>query len=493
MSSSVSDAEVTVGQAPGAEVPDVLATARRAAAWWRTLSVTERADRLLRFRRALIDRLDELVATVGREVNKPRIDAINEVIQAGRLIGYYAKHGRKILQPRRLIPSLLWNKRATIHYRPLGVVGCITPWNYPVALALSSAVPALLAGNAVILKPSRRVFQTALCLQQAFNSTNPAEPVFQVIGGGWETGLALAGSGVEKIVFVGGTSGARAIAQAAASRCTPLLLELGGNDPMLVAADADIERAAQAAAWGAFLNAGQSCVSIERCYVDRAIAQPFIDRVVEIAQGLSQGLSAATAPDSLPGPEWDHDLGPLVTPEHVAEVRELLADALAQGAVVRCGGVPTAVDDHCFPATVLTNVHHRMRIMREELFAPILPIMPVSDMDEAIALANDTPYGLSASIWTANRRHARRWAEQLQTGGVVINDCLLHFALNEIPFGGVRGSGFGRVNGREGLYEFCATQTVVEHRFGPRRAFHWFPYRDKHRWMARIARWMFGR
>ena len=160
MSSSVSDAEVTVGQAPGAEVPDVLATARRAAAWWRTLSVTERADRLLRFRRALIDRLDELVATVGREVNKPRIDAINEVIQAGRLIGYYAKHGRKILQPRRLIPSLLWNKRATIHYRPLGVVGCITPWNYPVALALSSAVPALLAGNAVILKPSRRVFQT---------------------------------------------------------------------------------------------------------------------------------------------------------------------------------------------------------------------------------------------------------------------------------------------------------------------------------------------
>ena len=262
---------------------------------------------------------------------------------------------------------------------------------------------------------------------------------------------------------------------------------------MIVAADADLERAAQAAVWGAFLNAGQSCVSIERCYVDRTIAEPFIDRVVEITKGLSQGLSAATAPQSLPGPDWDHDLGPLLTPVHVAEVRELLADAVAQGAIVRCGGAPTNADEHLFPPTVVTNVHHGMRIMREELFAPLLPIMPVSDMDEAIALANDTPYGLSASVWTANCRRARQWAERLHTGGVVINDCLLHFAITEIPFGGVRNSGFGRVNGREGLWEFCATQSVVEHRFGMRRAFHWFPYRDKHRWMVRFARLMFRR
>ncbi len=159
--------------------------------------------------------------------------------------------------------------------------------------------------------------------------------------------------------------------------------------------------AAHAVAWGAFFNAGQSCVAIERCYVDRAVAEPFINRVVEIARGLSQGFSAATAPESLPGPEWDHDLGPIRTAEHLAEVRELLADAIAQGAVVRCGGAPAAADDHCFPPTVLTNVHHGMRIMREEVFAPLLPIMPVSNMDEAIALANDTPYGLSASIWTS--------------------------------------------------------------------------------------------
>ncbi len=474
-----------------ADVPAALERARRASAWWGSLPIKQRAKWLLRFRREIIKRLDELVNLVGREVNKPRMDVINEVIQGCRLIGYYARHGAKILRPRRVIPSLLWNKRATIHYRPLGVVGCITPWNYPVTLPLSSVVPALMAGNAVILKPSRWVYQTGLCLQEAFNALNPPEPVLQVVSGGATTGVALAGSGVDKVVFVGGTQGGRDIAQAAAARGTPVLLELGGNDPMLVAADADLERAAQAAVWGAFLNAGQSCVSLERCYVDRAVAEPFTNRVVEIASGLSQGFSAATAPESLPRPDWDHDLGPILTPAHVAEVRELLADAIAQGAVVRCGGAPAAADDHLFPPTVLTNVHHGMRIMREELFAPILPIMPVADMDEAIALANDTLYGLSASIWTADRRRARRWADRIHTGGVVINDCLLHFAITEIPFGGIRRSGFGRVNGREGLYEFCATQTVVEHRFGMRKAFHWFPYRDKHRWMARIARLMF--
>jgi succinate-semialdehyde dehydrogenase/glutarate-semialdehyde dehydrogenase len=475
-----------------AEVPRVLAAARRAAAWWRTLSVKERASWLLRFRRELVDRLDEIVAVVGQEINKPRFDAINEVMQCGLLIGCHARRGPKILRSRRLTPGLQWNKRAAIHYRPLGVVGCITPWNYPVALPLMSAVPALLAGNAVILKPSRLALRTALCLQEAFNALGPPEPVFQVLAGDRATGVALAGSGVDKLVFVGGSRGARAIAQAAAARFTPLLLELGGNDPMIVAADADVERAAQAAAWGAFFNAGQSCVAIERCYVDRTIAEPFIERVVEIARGLSQGFSAVTAPESLPGPDWDHDLGPIRTAEHLAEVRELLADAIAQGAVVRCGGAPAAADDHCFPPTVLTNVHHGMRIMREEVFAPLLPIMAVCNMDEAIALANDTPYGLSASIWTRNRRQAWRWAEQFHTGGVAINDCLVHFGITEIPFGGVRQSGFGRVGGREGLWEFCATQSVVEHRFGMRLPFHWFPYRDKHRWMARIARWMFG-
>ena len=479
--------------APGAaEVPDVVAAARRAAAWWRTLSVKERGRWLLKFRRELIDRLDQIVAAIGREINKPRFDAVNEVMQCGLLIGYYARRAPKVLRPRRVTPRFQWNKRAAIYYRPLGVVGCITPWNYPVALPLMSAVPALLAGNAVILKPSRLALRTALCLQEAFDALRPPEPVFQVLSGDRATGVALAGSGVDKMVFVGGNKGARVIAQAAAARFTPLLLELGGNDPMIVAADADVERAAHAAVWGAFFNAGQSCVAVERCYVERPIADRFIERVVEITRGLSQGLSAATAPDSLAGPGWDHDLGPIVTAEHLAEVRQLLADAVAQGAVVRCGGAPAAADDHCFPPTVLTNVHHGMRIMREEVFAPLLPIMPVCNMDEAIALANDTPYGLSASIWTRNRRRAWRWAEQFHTGGVAINDCLVHFGITEIPFGGVRESGFGRVGGREGLWEFCATQSVVEHRFGMRQPIHWFPYRDKHRWMARIARWMFG-
>ena len=314
-----------------AEVPRVLAAARRAAAWWRTLSVKERANWLLRFRRELVDRLDEIVAVVGQEINKPRFDAINEVMQCGLLIGCHARRGPKILRSRRLTPGLQWNKRAAIHYRPLGVVGCITPWNYPVALPLMSAVPALLAGNAVILKPSRLALRTALYLQEAFNALGPPEPVFQVLAGDRATGVALAGSGVDKLVFVGGSRGARAIAQAAAARFTPLLLELGGNDPMIVAADADVERRAGRRVGREFFNAGQSCVAIERCYVDRTIAEPFIERVVEIARGLSQGFSAVTAPESLPGPDWDHDLGPIRTAEHLAEVRELLADAIAQG------------------------------------------------------------------------------------------------------------------------------------------------------------------
>lgn len=476
---------------PHATLAEMLPRARQAAVWWGAAPIRERARLLLAFRKRLVADCDRIVGNAQHETGKPRFDLVGELMQVCTLIGYCARHGPRVLRPRKARAFPLLHKRAEVHCQPLGVVGIITPFNYPITLVLAPVVQALIAGNAAIVKPSPQTVQTARTLCGIFSSLDIREPVFQLLEGGSDAAIALAESRVDKIAFTGSAEGGLAIAAAAARNLTPVLLELGGNDAMLIARDADVERAAGAAVWGAFLNAGQSCIAVSRCYVEAPIADAFIERVATLTSQLALRPVEPAFAASLPTTD-DYDVGALRTDQQFERVSELVADATSKGARIVAGGFPEIGPTRVFPPTVIVDVDHRMRILREETFGPVLPIMRVADMDEAIRLANDTPYGLSASLWTANVRKGKEWALGLRVGGAVINDCLVHFAIPDLPFGGVGASGYGRSQGREGLLEYCRTQTITRHRFGPRREFHWFPYGSKYRMLSRIMKWMYG-
>lgn len=460
--------------------------ARDAASAWQALTLKQRLAVLAAFRDRLLDGLEPFVDAVVAESGKPRLDVVNEVFQSCALLRTLAKKAPGWLKREKVGSGLLIHKRGWIEYRPLGVVAVITPWNYPVVLVLSPVLQALVAGNAVVLKPSERATEAARRLHQLWTASNSHADAWVLLEGGPDAARDLAGGDVDKVAFTGGPEGGRAIARAAAERLTPVLLELGGSDPMLVLADADLERAADAAVWGAFYNNGQSCISVSRCFVEEEVAQPFLDRVLAKARTLRGGRPVADDED-------DRDYGPLRTDGQRVRLRRLVDDAVAKGATVLLGGDGPAADPLLFPPTVLDHVRPGMDVLREESFGPLLPVVRIASAEEAVRLANDCPLGLAASVWTRDRAKGRLLARRLQAGGVVINDVMLHFAITELPFGGVKGSGYGRTHGRHGLHEFCAVTAVAEHAYGPRREIHWFPSAGKAAWMARLMRWLFRR
>ncbi|WP_018686699.1 aldehyde dehydrogenase family protein [Actinokineospora enzanensis] len=423
----------------------VVAAARSAAEWWAGLGFAGRADRLRQWKTVLTRRAAELAALVHEENGKPVADAMLEINLAIDHTEWAARHAPKVLGRRRRSSGLLmFNQTVTVEYLPLGVVGVIGPWNYPVFTPMGSIAYALAAGNAVVFKPSEYTPGVGKWLADTFASVVPEHPVFQVITGYGETGAALCRSGVSKIAFTGSPGTGKKIMAACAETLTPVLIEAGGKDALLVDADADVAAAADAAVWGGISNSGQTCIGIERVYVHESVYDEFVSQVVEKARGVRPGK----------------DIGPITMPSQVEIIRRHISDALSRGARALIGGTD---DGRFVEPTVLVDVPEDAPAVREETFGPTLTIAKVSSMDEAITKANATTYGLGGSVFSRSQGPAL--ARRLRSGMVAVNSVISFAGVPALPFGGVGDSGFGRIHGPEGLREFGRPQSVTRQRF----------------------------
>jgi succinate-semialdehyde dehydrogenase/glutarate-semialdehyde dehydrogenase len=456
----------TIEVQTAADVAAAVERAHKAQPAWAELGVSERARYLERAIRVLLARQEDFVDVICSETGKPRLEATaTEILTACDALQFYAKRAKRILADRSVPVHLLKTKKLKLSYRPLGVVGIITPWNFPFILSLNPSAQALVAGNAVVLKPSEATPFSGRLVEQLFHEAGLPEGVFQLVQGDGETGAALVESAIDKLSFTGSVRTGRRIAEACGRRLIPCTLELGGKDPMIVCADADLVRASRGAVYGAFANAGQVCTSTERVYVVSEVAEEFTRRVLEETSRLRQGAAG------------EFDVGSIATPQQLAVIEEHVADAVEKGARVLAGGRRNpSLPGLFWEPTVLDGVTHEMRIMREETFGPVLPIMRVADEGEALRLANDTRYGLNASVFTRDKRHGVELAKAIDSGCVVVNDCMLTYGVPESPFGGVKESGIGRVNGELGLRSYCNVQSILIDRMGSRGEPLWYPY-----------------
>ncbi|HEX5068296.1 MAG TPA: aldehyde dehydrogenase family protein [Myxococcota bacterium] len=466
-----------------ADVRGAVERARKAQPAWAALSYADRGRYLERAARQLAARQDEFVAAIVAETGKPELEALTtEVITACDALQFYAKRAGRILAERTVPVHLLKTKKLRISYKPLGVIGIITPWNFPFILSLNPTLQALVAGNSVVLKPSEVTPKSGQLVEELFTSVGLPEGVFQLVQGDGETGAALLEAGVDKISFTGSVATGRRVAETCGRNLVPCTLELGGKDPMIVCADADLERAARGAVYGAFTNSGQVCTSTERVYVVDEIADAFTRKVVEETGRLRQGATG------------EFDVGAIIDAKQLGIIEEHVRDAVASGARVLAGGRrnPSCAGLFYEP-TVLVDVTHDMKVMRDETFGPVLPIMRVRDEDEALALANDSPYGLNANVWTKSKRRGTQLARAIESGCVVVNDCMLTYGVTESPFGGVKQSGIGRVNGELGLQGYCRVQSILVDRFGGKTEPLWYPYSArKLRLLQRALRMIWG-
>jgi acyl-CoA reductase-like NAD-dependent aldehyde dehydrogenase len=433
-----------------ADVRAALERARKAQPDWAALSFDQRGRHLRRAVQVLLARQDAFLDTIVRETGKPRTEALaQEILASCDALEFYAKRARRLLADRTLPVHLLKTKRLRISYRPLGVVGIITPWNFPLMLCLNPTAQALMAGNAVLLKPSEVTPLSGQLLEELFADAGLPEGLFQVLSGDGTTGAALVEAGVDKISFTGSVRTGRRVAEACARSLIPCTLELGGKDPMIICEDADLERAANGAVYGAFANAGQVCASTERVYVVDGVAEEFTRRVLEKTSNLRQG------------PSGEFEVGPMISAAQLEVVERHVAEAVASGARVLAGGRRNPDFEGLFyEPTVLVDVTPDMVVMREETFGPILPILRVRDEEEALRLANDSGYGLNASVWTRDRHKGVELARALESGSAVVNDCMTTYGLAEAPFGGRKQSGIGQVNGEIGLKSYCHVVSV---------------------------------
>lgn len=466
-----------IGQIPictEAEVIDAVAKARRAQVAWGALSVAERTKYVLKVRDIFVERREEILDTIRKDTGKTRADALlADVFTVIDSTTYFCKQAQKMLAPHSNPLHLFKNKRSYFVYEPLGVVGVITPWNFPTAF-LSDVVLALLAGNTVILKPSEVTPLIGEMTGKIFADAGLPENVFQVVQGDGSTGAALVHADVDKIVFTGSVRTGRIIYQELSKKdkFTPVALELGGKDPFIILEDADLERASDATVWGGLVNSGQMCASVERVYVMEQVAEKFTNLVVEKVKKLRQGPQD--------GP--DVEIGAIIFPRQMDVIDDHVQDAINKGAKLLAGGGRNQelAPGYYYKPTVLSNVNHSMKVMTEETFGPIIPIMVVKSEEEAIKMANDSIYGLTAGVWSQDIPRAERVAKRVEAGTVAINDCGANaFGFCEAPWFGVKESGFGAVHSKEGVRHFSKLKHVVVDRGWMKKEMHWFPNNAK--------------
>jgi len=481
----------TVGyfeRTPATALTQIVARARAAQILWGHLPLGQRCVRLRHLRDGIMSSRGALADAVVAESGKPRVEALfADIFVAADCAAYFAKNSERLLLPERVAhhSTAAKVKSGKITYEPLGVIGIISSWNYPLAIPLSQIVPAVAAGNAVVCKTSDFTPQCGALVEKLFVDAGFPKDLVTSVQGGGEVGQALIEAHPDKLLFTGSVATGRRVAEACAKRLIPTVLELGGKDAMIVLADANLDIAASAAVWGSYTNCGQVCLSVERLFVERSVSEEFAARCVAKTKKLRLG----------PGRDPDTDVGPMIRPQHVQRMVDLIEDAASRGARVLCGGHPRVdLGANFFEPTVITNVDATMELFQEETFGPILAMQTVANSEEAISRANDSPFALSASVWTRDAALGEAIARRLRAGAVMVNDAISYFAIAEAPHGGSGASGWGRTHGKAGLLEMVQTKYIdVDHLPGREKPW-WYRYgADLERSADAFLQFEFGR
>lgn len=457
------------------EVQDVVSRARQAFPKWSRLSFKERGAYIRRFRKTFLAHSRGLVAILSEEQGRPVAESyFSEVLPNVDLLQYWAQKAGDFLKREKVFlhPIQFPGKRGYIEFEPLGLVAIIAPWNYSISIPLRQIIPALMAGNVVILKPSEKVPRVSAELNRLFQESGLPEGVFQMVLGDGRVGSRLVQSGVQKVFFTGSVATGRRVLADAAERLTPVSLELGGKDPAIVFADADLERAANGILWGACVNAGQSCNAIERVYVERKVYEPLKSILVhKVLQLKWQGEEA--------------DVGPLIDGSQWKKVEGQLDDAIQKGGKILSNGrVPPNQEGFFFPPTLIDDVNLKSTVLSEETFGPLVPLVPFDTEEEAITKANDSRFGLAASVWTRDLERGERIAKRLEVGHVTINNATFTPALYQVPWGGVKESGFGMTNSRHALMEMVHPKFILVDRSRRKTEPWWYPYDESAKRLA---------